>query len=284
MNPTLDANFSCSEASKRELPPAVNCRRRMLRRTTRSWALPTGSLALLMSGLFHAEGIDWSGQTWDENPASPVTTLNVNGLNQLEVTSSSSTLFGRAHIGTSPSYRAAATPWMQIKFLETGNASRKGFFFEDETTGPLGSAGGWLQIISPNAFASNYSLFYNDYDADLLDNGAINMPGPTGVTINTGVARSVGERTFTIGRRADGTVDILIDGSLITSLLAAQFNPNYFGDIYLASRGETTTFTSFAIGTDYVFGVPVPEASSAIPVAVAGLGLVAFALHRRRSV
>jgi len=280
MNPTEDTNLALCAASTSKLLQGVDSLRETSRPTTRAWARAAGSLALLMSGLAHAEIVAWKGQNWDATP-DVETTLIVNGLDQLEVTSTPSTTFGRAHFDTSPSYRAAATPWVQLKFLETGNTSRKGFFFEDETTGPGGSAGGWLQLLSPTV-GPNYILFYNDYDADLLDGGGINFSAS--VTIDTGVARSVGERTFTVGRRADGTVDILIDGSLITSLLAAQFNPNYIGDIYLASRNETTTFTSFAIGTDYVFGVPVPEASSAIPVAVAGLGLVAFALHRRRSV
>jgi len=225
----------------------------------------------LASGAANAATIGWEGETWDDAYNTPQTTLNVNGLNQLEVNALTVGEWAAAHINTSGTYRAAATPWIEFSFLDTGSAGvRKGIWVEDETTSPLGSAGGWLQFEIPAS--GNYRVYYNDYDADLVDNASIDFSA--GAVVDTGVARSVGERTFKLGRRADGTIDFWIDGSLTTSLTAAQFNPNFFGDVYLAARGELGTYTSFAAGTDYA----IPEPTSVIMAAVAGLGL----LHVRR--
>jgi hypothetical protein len=240
---------------------------------TRFWTLlAIFSIAVFASSMAHAVTVGWEGETWDDTYNPSQTTLNVNGLNQLEVTANSAGQFAAAHINTSAAYRAAATPWIEFSFLDTGNAPvRKGIWVEDETTSPLGGAGGWLQFEIPTS--GNYRVYYNDYDADLTDNASIDFS--TGTVVNTGVARSVGERTFKIGRRANGMIDFWIDGSLTTSLSAAQFSPNFFGDVYLAASGETATYTSFATGTDYA----VPEPASVVVAAMAGVGVL---LVRRR--
>lgn len=239
--------------------------------------LACGGFALVAAGATQAATVTWSGETWDYSAAT--TTATVNGSGHLEVTPVTTGSGRTVHFNTSVAFRAAATPFVQASFLETGANGRKGIMIEDETTSPAGGAGGWLQFLSDSAFGSNYKIFYNDYDADLADGGGINFSA--GHTIDTGVARSLGERTFTVGRDAGGNIAFLIDGVLVASLTSAQFNPNYFGDVYLVGNNTTlaaATYTGFATGTAFA----VPEPSTMLLVAAAGLGL--FAARRRRSI
>ncbi len=228
---------------------------------------------LVPAGLARSGTVNWDGVTWDDQYKSVVTgnqntILTVNGSNQLEVSGIDPTDFSAAHYNTDSAFRASATPWVKASFIDTGDTGiRAGIYIEDETTTSPG-AGGWLQF-EIAATGSDYHIFYDDYDADKSDDGSINFS--TGQSIDTGIARSVGVRTFEVGRRSDGTVDFSIDGTLVASLSASQFNPNYFGDIYLSARGETATYTSYATGTNYV-----PEPASLIMGAMAMLGLLVF--------
>ena len=156
---------------------------------TRFWTLLAAcSIAVSASSVAHAATVGWQGEIWDDSYNPSQTTLNVNGLNQLEVTASAAGSVA-AHFNTSGAYRAAATPWIEFSFLDTGSASvRKGIWVEDETTSPLGGAGGWLQFDIPTS--GNYRVYYNDYEADRIDNGSLDFSA--GVVVNTGVARSVG--------------------------------------------------------------------------------------------
>jgi hypothetical protein len=232
----------------------------------------TTVVALSSCSIASAATIGWKGEVWDDNYGN--TSLNVNGFDQLEVSATPAPNgWSAAHFNTDVAFRSSATPFVEFGFLDTGNPVRKEIWIEDETTSPLGSAGGWLQF---GANGGTYKIFYNDYDADLTDDSIVNFS--TGQSVDTGVARSVGERLLKIGRRADGTVDFWIDGMLSTSLSAAQFSPNFFGDIYLGSRYENTAFTHFVTGGDYA----IPEPSTIALLGIAGVAGLAVVRRRRQ--
>jgi hypothetical protein len=230
------------------------------------------AVGLCFSGAAQAATVSWNGQNWDDDYASPDSVVSVVGSN-LEVSIAPSGDWAAAHYNTNVAFRSAATPWIEVSFLDTANNDvRKGLWIEDEN-GASPGAGGWLQFeIRDNS--GTYKILYNDYDADNLDGGGLNFSAAQ--VLDTGVARTAAEHTFKVGRRADGTVDFWVDGSLTNSLTSAQFNPNFFGDVYLSARGETAVYTQFAVGTNYV----VPEPGSLALALLAGLGL--FVAVRRR--
>ena len=233
----------------------------------------TGAMTICLIasvGQLRAATIGWKGETWSDSYGN--TSLNVTGADELIVTATpAANAWAAAQFNTSVAYRTAAAPWVEVGFIDSANTSRKEIWIEDETTSPLGSAGGWLQF---GANGATYRITYNDYDADLTDDAIVNFSSLQ--TVDTGVARTAGEHLLKIGRRIDGTVDFWVDGALAHSLSAGQFNPNYFGDIYLGSRYEDATFTQFASGDNYA----IPEPATLALAGAAGLGLIAA--HRRR--
>ncbi len=232
------------------------------------------AFGLFACGLAQGSTVSWMGTTWDDNYNSPETNLNVNGSNQLEVSATTPGEWAAAHYNTDVAFRAAATPSIEFSFIDTLSAGvRKGAWIEDENTTP-GSAGGWLQFDIPTT--GNYRVYYDDYDADILDGGGIDFSA--GVSVDTGVARTAGVHTFLVGRRSDGTTDFWIDGTKVVSLTSAQFNTSYFGDVYLSARDELATYTQYSTATNYV----VPEPSSIALAFCAAVGLL-FARRRKRA-
>lgn len=216
--------------------------------------------------------VTWEGILW--NSGFGGADLNLSGPNMTVTPVGSS--YGAAHYNTPVAFRASPEQFVEVGFIDTGLTERVQIWMEDENTAlPIGSNGAWVQFGSWELSGidnGNYQIYLDDYDADRLDDGSVNFS--VGTFIDTGVAYSAGTHTLGLGMRADGTVDFLLDGALVLSTTA--ITPNYFGDIYLAGRYGTATFTSYTAKTAYA--PPVPEPSG---LALAVLTMAGIAVRRR---
>ncbi|RMF94211.1 MAG: PEP-CTERM sorting domain-containing protein [Nitrospinota bacterium] len=228
-----------------------------------------------------ATSVVWEGITWTD--AGFGNTLDVTASDHLLVGPGSSGTYGVAHYNTDSTFRAATTPFVEVFFIDTGGNDRVQLWMEDETLGPLGSAGAWMQFGTwyglPATYGdeNHYGIYYNDYDADLADDGTVNFSA--GVFIDTGIDRTAGEHRLILGRRADGTIDWTLDNTIVLSLSPTEFSPNYFGDIYLAARYNTAEFTNYRTGLDYA---PIPEPATLLLVASGVLGMAGYGRFRGR--
>jgi len=226
---------------------------------------------LVLAGFAFADSVTWEGILWTDVGGLEATYATPGS--DLKVTPDSTTYYGVAHYNTSPAFRASPTQFVEVKFTDTGGPERAQIWMEDENTSPLGSAGAWTQFGSWYGYSANYQVYYDDYDQDLLDNGTVDFS--VGTFFDTGVAATAGMHTLGLGKRADGTVDWLLDGNVVLSLGSGAFSPAYFGDIYLAARYGTATFNGYTASTAYT--PPMPEPGVALLLC---LGLAAC--FRRR--
>lgn len=217
--------------------------------------------------------LNWQGQDWDDNYGN--TALSLDGSGNLVVTPTPTVIsYAAAHYNTSAAFRASATQAVEVSFIDTAVfTDRRELWIEDETaSGAAGTLGGWLQVV---ARGTTYQIGYNDYDADKADNSSVDFS--TWTSFDTGIARTAGLHSFGVTRAMDGSIDVWIDGVSRLSLTSAQFNPNYFGDVYLGVRGSAATFSQFDSSTD-PRAVPVPATSALIALGVIGMA----GLRRRR--
>jgi hypothetical protein len=223
----------------------------------------------------------WMGESWHPYAGS---TLNVNGSNELEVTPGSAT-YGAGSFNTDTTYRGLSTPAVSFTYTETiGDGIRHQIWIEDEkTSGAAGTLGGWIQFgtwYGSGIDNGDFQLVYDDYDADYADDSSVNFS--TQKVIDTGVAYSDGQHTVTVARENDGSIDFFVDGTLGTKVSASDLNPNFFGDIYLASANGTGVFQNFETGT-FAELAPVPEpASIALLFSGAALAFGNVVLRGRR--
>ncbi len=229
--------------------------------------------AVLCAAAMAQAATSWKGIDWD----SPAGSIAVDGSGNLVVTATryefntTGVYEGAAHFNTSSAFRAALTPWVEFTFIETGAdtyspAAQMWMEREGLSSDPNAS---WARLgvgspSSPDYRGASYGVWWNEH-TDALGRFV-------------GSARSNGTHTALLGRRSDGKVDFVVDGSPIgTTDPATDFQPDYFGDIYLVAlgltSGETVTFTDFRMGTDYA-GPVVPEPVS-IFLGIMGLGSVA---------
>ena len=194
--------------------------------------------------------ITWKGIPWGTAGYGSIA-VNVDG--DLEVTTSScgtTSCWGTAHYNTPDAFRAAATPWVKITFIDNGpGSSAAQIWMEDETYDSnygmnTGTLGAWTQFGAWQRLGfDTYRIYWWDYDTGLDG------------WVDTGVLRSAGTHILMLAMRVDRTVDYWLDGFLVHS--TTDITPNYFGDIYLAGHSDvshpsqTVVFTDYQTGTDY---------------------------------
>ena len=225
---------------------------------TKIAVLAAAGTILLSAGVVFAAGL-WMTIIWGDIYGSSI----VNGGGDLEVTTSScsaTSCWGAAHYNTPAAFRAAATPWVKYTFIDEGlGHPGPQLWMEDEEYSTPG-AGAWTQFGTWQRGGSEYEdyrIYWWDYDTDLADDSTLNDSNNSVGWIDTGVARSAGEHTLMLAKRADGTVDYWIDGQLVHS--TTDITPNYFGDIYLVGHSDpadpgqagTVVFTDYQTGTNY---------------------------------
>jgi hypothetical protein len=199
--------------------------------------------------------ITWKGIPWGTAGYGSIA-VNVDG--DLEVTTSScgtTNCWGTAHYNTPSAFRAAATPWVRITFIDSGPGSPGAQVWMEDEEYVFPGAGAWTQFGAwDRPGFENYRIYWWDYDTDLSDNGLLDDSSGWG-WVDTGVPRTAGTHTIMLAMRADHTVDYWLDGFLVHS--TTDITPNYFGDIYLAGHSDvshpsqTVVFTDYQTGTDY---------------------------------
>lgn len=218
-----------------------------------------GALTVIMTLLLgavpaFAAGM-WQGITWNDVYGS--STVDADG--NLVVTAGvceTTRCLGAAHHNTPNDVRTATSPWIEFSFIDEGpDTPGAQIWVEDETLSGS-DLGAWIQF---GAFYehSTYQIYLWDYDQDLADNGSVDDSAGYWL-IDTNIPRRAGERTLTLGQRADGMIDFVVDGELVHS--TTNITPNYFGDVYLAARtyspGESVVFTAYTTGDGWVPPAP----------------------------
>ncbi|MCX6811454.1 MAG: PEP-CTERM sorting domain-containing protein [Candidatus Berkelbacteria bacterium] len=175
--------------------------------------------------------------------------------------------YAAAHYNTPSEFRSALTPWVEFSFLDNGPGTQRAQLWI-EKEGTPGAA--WFQFGSwtPSAYPTydKYAIYWWNVDTDVagwqwLDD------------------RTADEHTLKVGKNADNSIDYWFDNSLVWT--TTDINPDYFGDVYLASRNGESIFTNYQTGADYQ-GPPVPEPASIALLALASIG-VAGAIRKKKA-
>ena len=176
---------------------------------------------------------------------------------------------GAAHYNTPDSFRAFTTPWVEVTFLYPLDALNAQLWMEQET----GPGASWTEL---GAYDQNWSYAPGGtpgFEAYWRDYGS----NPDGYQYLKPLATE--SHTLLLGRRADGTIDYWLDGTLACS--TTKIAPQYFGDIYLGAAGAPITFTDYQSGGDYA-GVGVPEPGTLGMLLALGLpGLMVWRKRRK---
>ena len=220
-------------------------------------------LAILAAMLFAvtgqaADAVNWKGYDWGTYDGS----IAVDSSGNLVVTAPSAGAYGGAHINIPSIFRNSPTQWVQISYIDELHSGGQ-IWLEDESAPDQAwtQFGTWAYSSQPN-----YRTYVWDVEPDTS-------------VFTTEDARTSGEHTLKIGKRADSTIDYWLDGNLVHSTSATTWT--YFGDVYLAARQDganflSTTFTDFQMGTDYSAPAAVPEPATilgfGIPMLMVGLG------------
>lgn len=189
-----------------------------------------------------AHTVDWQGINWNH----PFGDIDINTDGNLEVTATDcfdEECFGTAHDNTPQSFRDAPDHSVTV-------------WFEDPGPGMHG-AQIWIEKEgSPNAAYAELGAFpgENTYTLNWW-----NVDTDERQAIDTGIARTAGVHSLTIGKRADGTVDFYVDANLVFT--TSEMNIGYIGDVYLASHSispaqETAVFIDFEANEQYELGAP----------------------------
>ena len=197
-------------------------------------------VSLMMVGVVSAATVDWKGITWDVLDGSAV----VDGDGYLVLTADSSGI-AQVHVNRLPGLETATTPSVELTYTDTGNSDHNIDMIiddEDAANNPrfaVGSLWGAGQVAA---------LRYNP-DGEIYTF----IEGP----------REEVDHTIIIGKRSDGIMDFVFDGTQRSSVVYKEMGvPSawYFEDAYLrlrgASVGETVVFKDLKLGTTH--SAPVP--------------------------
>ena len=208
------------------------------------WSLLIAVLTVALSATSAmAATVSWEEATWDDYSGS----ITVNGDDELEVTSAcaaeATSCWGSAHSNTPQDFRDAAAQVVTTTFVDEGPGTPGGQIWVEEESG----TGGWTQFGAYQNQAE-YRIFEWEYTTNAM------------LSVSTGVARTAGEHTLSIAKRADGTVDYYLDDALVYT--AVHLTLDFIGDVYLAANSlaepGTVTFTAYDTSTAYDGPPPPP--------------------------
>ncbi len=181
--------------------------------------------------------IVWEGVTWDQ----PYGASSLGGGGELEVTSScgAENCWGAAHYNTPVAFRNAPGHSVSFTFYDPGSGGGGVQIWIEKEGSPHAA---WTQFGAWDGDV-NYGIYWWNVDTDVDG------------SVDTGVMRSTGLHTLTVGKRPDGTVDYFIDGALVET--NTQMDMGYIGDVYLAAHSDapnptTAIFHAYSVANDYV--------------------------------
>lgn len=190
-------------------------------------------IAILAIQGYSQTTIVWKGITWDVLNG----TAAVDGSGNLVLTADGT---GQAivHVNQIATLAGAATPWIQLSYMDVTTAGQIEMLMEDETApytrfscGSMWSKGEVLAMRYTVPTHETY-LFWDE-------------------------ARQNIERTVYVGKRASGTLDVNFDGKKRSSAYLNQTSGGSweYADVYLRLRGAapaaTVTFTNLTYGIDH---------------------------------
>jgi hypothetical protein len=194
--------------------------------------------------------LDWEGVTWDDYKG----TISVNVDGNLEATTTGPgacdnsgagpNCLGAAHYNTPDSLRNAPGHSVTVTFIDDGPGTHGMQIWATKDDSPSS----WTQFGARDG-ATHYYILLLRFE-----------PVFDYVIVELDVARTVGLRTLTIGKRADNTIDYFIDGDLVYTDTFLQLG--YISDIYLAALSTISSpvsgvFTAYS--TDNTYVEPVPQ-------------------------
>lgn len=198
--------------------------------------------------------VTWKTVAWTSSYYGSIA-LNIDG--DMEVTISTcfpTSCWGTAHYNTPGYFRAAATPWVKVTFLDSGPGTPGLQIWMEDEEYVYPTAGAWTQFGAwQREGFDNYQIYWWDFDTDLADDNDLNDSNNSWGWVDTGIERTAGMHTLKLAMRNDGTVDYWFDGVLVHS--STDITPNYFGDIYLAGHSDPSNPNETVIFTDYETGI-----------------------------
>ena len=240
----------------------------------RSWAVAVVVLLLALGARPAPADIVWRGATWNDVYDSTALSLNASGnlVVNPDTTDIYGALIGEAHYSTSASFQALTAPWIDVTFVLPSTQVSAYLALEQ----PSDSAGGTASYIQFGAFNQNYDppgwSGNSEVEADWWDEDSGNSWAENVGSLQTGA------NTLLVGRRADGTIDYWLDGTLVYS--TTDITPQYFGDIYLGVAGGPVTFTDYQAGGGYD---SAPEPGTLGTLLALGVSGLMFFRQRRKS-
>lgn len=221
-------------------------------------------VTLILVSNVSADTIDWKGQTWQINSPLTASAALVGGNLVLSKTDSSDATL---KLTLPASINVSDTPWVSFSYIDSGVNNIDNFIDSQfPVTDPRLQAG---------SLFSYKLLGYTRRDPGATEQVEFATPGR---------AANV-EHTILFAKEADGTVDYVFDGQLVTStfLLDTTVGGNWgYGTDYLRLRGAagSATFTNFSFGSDSAAAV---AAATPLPApAVAGLALLGITASGRK--